>query len=226
MDGCWQDSFYHCVKEHITGDTFDMKRIEEVLDAKRQGFPEGVIKVINYSTNHDHHHLIAELGERGIFGAEAFKRVKLGAVLLMTVVGVPLIWMGEEFGQNKHKTTEEPSFLEWSLLKNDLNRDLFEYYKALIALRTQTSALQAGNIEFFYENPKHKVFAYVRSDDRGSQVVVVANFSNQYLAGYRIPDFPTNGTWHEWTKDYDIQSDDNQLTVDLAEYEAQVFVWQ
>lgn len=48
----------------------------------------------------------------------------------------------------------------------------------------------------------------------------------QDLAGYQIPDFPANGTWHEWTKDYGIQSDDNQLTVDQAEYSAQVFVWQ
>jgi 1,4-alpha-glucan branching enzyme len=89
----------------------------------------------------------------------------------------------------------------------------------------QNPALQTGNIEFFHENPEHKVFAYERLHDEGSRVVVVANFSDRYLGGYQIPDFPANGTWHEWTKDYDIQSDDNQLTVDLGEYEAQVFIW-
>lgn len=110
------------------------------------------------------------------------------------------------------------------LLKNDSNRRLFEYYKGLIALRKQNPALQTDNIEFFHENPDSKVLAYVRWNDEGSRVVVVANFSEQYLAGYRIPHFPANGTWHEWTRDYGVESGDNQLMIDLAEYEAQVFV--
>jgi len=37
---------------------------------------------------------MVELGDREIFDAEAFKRIKLGTVLLSTAVGV-LIWMGE-----------------------------------------------------------------------------------------------------------------------------------
>jgi len=49
------------------------------------------------------HHLMVELGDREIFDAEAFKRI-VGAVLLSTAVGVPLIWMGEEFGEYKPKT--------------------------------------------------------------------------------------------------------------------------
>lgn len=49
------------------------------------------MEVINYSTNHDRKYPMADLGDRGIFEAEAFKRVKLGVVLLMTAVGIPLM---------------------------------------------------------------------------------------------------------------------------------------
>ena len=37
--------------------------------------------------------------EASIFGEEAFKRVRLGYVIQMTSIGIPLIWMGEEMGE-------------------------------------------------------------------------------------------------------------------------------
>jgi 1,4-alpha-glucan branching enzyme len=224
MDGCWHDSFYHCVLEHICGDTFDLERLKDVLDAKRQGFM-GATNIVNYLTNHDHNHVMAELADREIFDEAAFKRVKLGAALLMTAMGVPLIWMGEEFGEYKYKTIEQAK-VEWGLLENEQNQSLLDYYKGLIHLRKQNHALYTENIEFFHENPEAKVLAYTRWNDEGSRVVVVANFSDQFLAGYTVPDFPDNGTWHEWTGNYDVESGENNMMLDLPEYEAKVFVWQ
>jgi 1,4-alpha-glucan branching enzyme len=224
MDGCWHETFYHTVLAHISGETFDLESLKNALDARRQGFM-GVTNVVNYLTNHDHNHLLAELGDRQIFDEAAFKRAKLGAVLLMTAFGVPLIWMGEEFGEYKPKTIESAK-IDWTLLGNDQNKGLFDYYKGLIALRKDNHALYAENIDFFHEDPDSKVVAYVRWNEEGSRVVVVANFSDQFLGGYTVPNFPDNGQWHEWTGDYDVDSGDNQLMTDLPEYEAKVFVWK
>ena len=224
MDGCWHDSFYHCIVEHICGDTFDLERLKEVIDCKRQGFL-GATNVVNYVSNHDHDRVMTELGNRGILDAAAFKRAKLGAVLLMTAVGVPLIWMGEEFGEYKGKTIEQAK-IDWTVLANDSNKNLWEYYKGLIHLRKNNQALYTENIDFFHEDPDSKVFAYTRWNDEGSRVVVVANLSENYLAGYSVPHFPANGTWHEWTGDYDVESGDDNIMIDLPEYEAKVFVWQ
>jgi 1,4-alpha-glucan branching enzyme len=224
MDGCWHDSFYHCIVEHICGDTFDLERLKEVIDCKRQGFL-GATNVVNYVSNHDHDRVMTELGNRGILDAAAFKRAKLGAVLLMTAVGVPLIWMGEEFGEYKGKTIEQAK-IDWTVLANDSNKNLWEYYKGLIHLRKNNQALYTENIDFFHEDPDSKVLAYTRWNDEGSRVVVVANMSDNYLAGYSVPHFPANGTWHEWTGDYDVESGDDNILIDLPEYEAKVFVWQ
>lgn len=223
MDGCWHDSFRYTLNAHICGDTFDLEQLKDALDCKRQGFM-GATNVVNYLTNHDHNHVLAELGDREIFDDEAFKRAKLGAALLMTAVGVPLIWMGEEFGEYKYKTIE-PCKIDWTLLGNDLNRGLFDYYKGLIHLRKNNHALYTENIDFFHENAEAQVLAYTRWNDEGSRVVVVANFSGNYLAGYTVPNFPANGTWHEWTYDHDIEAGDHQIILDLAEYEAKVLVW-
>lgn len=222
MDGCWHESFYHCVKEHLGGE-FDLERLKDAIDAKRQGYP-GVTNVVNYLTNHDHPRLMVELAQREIFDQAAFKRLKLGAVLLMTAMGVPMIWMGEEFGEYK-KNSPDPAKLEWSLLANELNQDLWKYYKGLIALHKSNPALRTNNVNFFFTDPETKVVAYIRWNDQGSRVVVVANFSDNYLADYAVQDFPEDGIWHEWTGDYDVEVKDHQLVTDLPEYEAKVFVW-
>jgi len=224
MDGCWHDSFYHCVVPHLCGDRFDLEELKNVIDCKRQGFL-GATNVVNYLTNHDHNHLMAELAEAEIFDEAAFKRAKLGVALLITAVGIPLIWMGEEFGEYKSKTIE-PAKIDWNLLSNDANRSLFEYYKGLIHLRKTNHALYTENIDFFYEDAEAKVFAYGRWNDEGARVVVIVNFSDNYLADYNISDFPQNGVWHEWTGDYDIEVNDGGITIDLPEYEAKVLVWQ
>lgn len=224
MDGCWHDSFYHCILEHICGDIFDLERLKDVIDCKRQGFL-GATNVVNYLTNHDHNHIMVELGNREIFDEEAFRRAKLGVAILMTAVGVPLIWMGEEFGEYKPKQPES-SKIDWTLLGNDLNRSLFESYKGLTNLRKSNHALYTENIDFIHENAEAKVLAYTRWNEQGSRVVVIANFSENFLAGYHVPNFPSAGTWHEWTGNYDVESGDDGIITDLGPYEAKVFVWQ
>jgi len=224
MDGCWHDSFRNVVTAHICSDTFDLESLKDVIDCKRQGFM-GATNVVNYLTNHDRNHFMLELSDRKIFNEEAFKRIKLGVALLMTAVGVPLIWMGEEFGEYKYKKLES-SKIDWQLMGNDPNRRLFEYYKSLIELRKNNPALYTENINFFHENEQDKVLAYTRWNEEGSRIVVVANFSDNFLAGYHFPNFPANGKWHEWVGNYDIESEDDGIRIDLAACEAKVFVWK
>ena len=54
--------------------------------------------------------------------------------------------------------------------------------------------------------------------------VVAINFSGNFLEDYAIHNFPHEGTWHEWTNDYDVDAQDDKLVITLGEYEAKVFV--
>ncbi|MBD1924366.1 alpha amylase C-terminal domain-containing protein [Microcoleus sp. FACHB-831] len=224
LDACWHESFRIFAIENITGDTFNIDRLKEALDGKQQGY-SGATSVINYLASHDRDHLMAEEHLRTLDKEQAIKRAKLGAVLLMTAMGVPMIWMGEEFGEYTRQTPNQQNKLNWSILKHEANRSLLEDYKTLIALRKQTPALQTENIEFFHENSEAKVLGYVRWNDEGSRVVVVANFSDKSLMDYKIPNFPAAGTWHECTSSYDVESREDGVTIMLPEYEAAVFVW-
>jgi 1,4-alpha-glucan branching enzyme len=235
LDACWHESFRYFVIPHICGEKFEPEKLKEVLDPRRQGYG-AAINVINYLATHDREHLLRELGdrlrrgsaERGIFDEDAFRRAKLGAVLLITAMGIPMLWMGEEFGEHKRKseTVTQPKKIAWPLLERDQNRDLFEYYKKLIALRKQNPALQSDNIDFVHENVDAKVLAYLRWNEEGSRVVVVANFSDQNLSGYHIPHFPCAGTWHEWTGNYHVEAGEDGIMIDIEPYQAKVFVWR
>ena len=220
MDACWHESFYIQALKHICDDGFNLEGLKEVIEPQQQGYT-GTANVINYISCHDHKYILAELGDRQILGDSAFERAKLGAVLLLTAVGVPLIWMGNEFGEYN---SEEESKIDWSLLQNESNQSLLDYYRGLIALRKENYALRTDNIDFFYEDRESKVLAYLRWNDEGSRLVVVINFSNNFLQDYTISQFPHTGTWHEWTNNYDVEASEDKLVLDLGKYEAKVFV--
>lgn len=223
MDGAWHESFSQHMKDLLFDGNADFDRLKDVLDGKRQGY-EGTVNMINYLTSHDQERLMVELAKREIFDNNAFKRVKLGCSLLMTAVGVPLIIMGEEFGEYK-PLKDEKNKLDWTILENDNNENLFRHYRGLIQLRQNYRALYTDNIEFFHEDSDNKVLAYTRWNEEGSRVAVVANLGDTFLEEYEILNFPEDGTWHEWTWDYDAEAKEGKLVTDLPEYEAKVFVW-
>jgi 1,4-alpha-glucan branching enzyme len=225
LDACWHESFRYFMIPSICGESFELEKLKEVLDPKRQGYATA-INVINYLATHDREHLFRELGDRSIFDEAAFTRAKLAAVLLITAMGIPMLWMGEEFGEHKRKsqTVTQPKKIAWPLLEREENRNLFEYYKALIALRQQNPALQSDNIEFFGENALSKVFAYHRWNNTGNRVVVVVNFSDVNLTAYQVDNFPDCGQWREWLGSEMIG--EKGLVTDIAAYTAKIFVSQ
>ncbi len=220
MDGCWHDFFKHTIGDYLCTGECNLEAIKDVLDARRKGF-QGMTNVVNYLNNHDHDRLLHQLGERGILDAEAFRRDKLGAAMLMTAFGIPMLWMGQEFGESKAKTIEQNK-INWNLLANPDNRELFDYYKKLIALRKDHAALRSDKLAFFHEDHDHKILCYVRWSEAGEKVAVVLNLSGETLAGYTIPNFPADGEWREVTRDFGVQATGNQLVIDLPEREALV----
>ncbi|MGF1936835.1 MAG: alpha-amylase family glycosyl hydrolase [Nostoc sp. ChiQUE02] len=227
LDACWHESFRYFLVPYICGKSFELEQLKQILDPKQQGYAIAT-NVINYLATHDRERVLRELGNCGIFDAAAFERAKLAAVLLMTAMGIPMLWMGEEFGEYQQKSQDvtKPQKITWSLLSSDQNHDLFEYYQKLIALRKQTPALQSDNIQFFYENADDKVLAYTRWDEQNSHVVVVANFSDQNLNQYKISHFPTGEYWRDWIGNQEVESGEDGLITDLPSYTAKIFVLQ
>ena len=223
FDSCWRVSFHYNILDLLTKPSHDIEIVKHLVDPIDQGF-ESNTNVINYTTSHDQDHLMADLGNTQIFGEAAFKRAKLAGALVMTALGIPMIWMGEELGVPNEKSLD-PAPIDWSLLDNEDNNGLLQYYQGLINLRRENGALRSDNISFFHENPTDGVIGFIRWDNMGPQVAVVVNCSENYLADYEVPNLPEDGTWHEWTRNYDVQVEGGTAVMTLPEYEAHVLVW-
>ncbi|MBS1796492.1 MAG: alpha-amylase [Acidobacteria bacterium] len=222
VESCWNDAFMHIMIEYLTGAGFDLERIKDAIDAKRLGYANAT-SVTNYLANHDQNRLFLKLGENGILGDEAYQRARLGALVLLTAVGVPMIWMGEEFGEHV-PLSEQSNKINWTLLETDANRHLFDYYRTLIALRTSEPAFFTANVEFFHEDATRGVLGFVRYDDDGNAAAVVVNLSDDELEDYAVENFPEGRDWHEWTKDYDAEIIDHRLVGTLERRAGLIFV--
>lgn len=223
MDSCWNDAFMYGVVEHLTGETFDLERLKDSLAPPRLGL-ERTVSAVNYLCNHDHNRLLERLAANEIFGEEAFRRAGLGAVLLMTAVGIPMIWMGEEFGEYKEKS-QESNKIDWSLLGNEENAALREHYRTLIELRKTSPALRTENIDFIHEDADKRVLAYWRHDEEGGGVAVILNLSEEELPDYTVGGLPAReGGWRDLLAGHEAEVRDGSYTATLRPFTAVVLV--
>jgi 1,4-alpha-glucan branching enzyme len=128
---------------------------------------------------------------------EARKRSTLGAGLVFTAPGIPMIFQGQEFLEWVTWTDRTP--LDWSREKRFPG--ILALYRDLIRLRRNwfdnTRGLRGQGINVFHVNDEAKVIAYHRWSDGGpgDDVVAVANFANRPYHSYNVG-FPRAGTWH------------------------------
>jgi alpha-glucosidase len=95
---------------------------------------------------------------------------QLGAVLMFTLPGVPVVFAGDEFGLKGHNGEASRTPMPW----NDPDRvpvDLRKNYAALAALRREQPPLTCGGIRWLHA--KGDALAFVRESADGSVLVVV-----------------------------------------------------
>ncbi len=229
LDGAWHENFMQQLTATILGtehngrQPFDLDALVTVLDPQKEGFL-GAFNVVNYIDNHDHDRINYQLGAAAnTFGDAAFRRLKLGASMLLTAPGIPMLWMGQEWGEALAKTTDWER-ISWALLENPQNADLQRYYAGLIYLRKSTRALQSNTFEEVFADPERSILAYKRWDDGGGVVVVLLNLKDTFAGDVQIPNWPGDGKWHEYHNNYDVEVQGGVLNDSLAESGAKIYV--
>jgi 1,4-alpha-glucan branching enzyme len=161
---------------------------------------EAVTRVI-YTESHDEvangkarlPHEISPADPGGYF---ARKRSTLGAVLVFTTPGIPMIFQGQEILEDEWFRDDDP--IDWN--KAVTFCGVLELYRDLIRLRRNwfntTGGLRGRNVNVYHLNDDDNVIAFHRWESGGPRddVVVVVNASNQERSDYRIG-LPRRGTW-------------------------------
>jgi 1,4-alpha-glucan branching enzyme len=220
VDAAWHEDFRQQVLALLAGaeqegkQPDDLDGLARVLDPRNEGYPN-VRCVVNYLDNHDHDRLLWTLTQAGVFTDIAlWRRAMLGASILLTAPGIPMIWMGQEFGVALPKNPDrQPQPLSWSLLTFEPNRTLLEHYKRLIRLRRETPALTSDTIDIVAVDKERGLLAFKRWTDDGSVVLVLINTRDEEARDVCIaaPGIP-NGVWQERMREVTVTTTENTLT--------------
>ena len=227
LDGLWHEAFKHYIRMALVGRNHENESsfeatVRRAIDCRQFGY-EDLTQAVIYLTSHDvegfrNERLFNFFMENGVVDAE--KRTKLAFACLLTAVGLPMIFAGEEFAdqhdlfdqngnvtQNSGKQVDPVNFAR---LRDDWRERIKLYASRLIQLRTSYDALAVNDVEFFHSDfdDGKRVMAWRRgAAGSAAQVVVVANFSDfatpdadqphaQYVVN-NFPEAPSNRRWRE-----------------------------
>ena len=132
----------------------------------------------------------------------ARSRSRLATSILLTAPGIPQIFMGEEFLEDKQWDCipTEPNVLIWWAGLNSGDKsmtDFLRFMQDLIRLRWRQPAIRSDNVATFHVHDQNRVIAYHRwLEGAGRDVIVVVSLNESTWWGYQIG-FPFAGTWLE-----------------------------
>jgi maltooligosyltrehalose trehalohydrolase len=243
IDAQWCDDFHHSLHALLTGEHLgyylDFGKTEHLVRAFKEGFvysgqysvyrkrrhgnwpkESSGRKFVVYSQNHDHIGNRAQ-GDRPS-ALISFEGLKLAAGVVLLAPYIPLLFMGEEYGEdapflyfvshsdpklieavrkgrrNEFETfdwKEEPpdpqspatfsnSKIDWEKRNEGLHNALLKYYKKLIKLRKESSALSNLNKDYVevWGSEKDKAIFMRRWDDQeDAHVFLIFNLNESDL---------------------------------------------
>ena len=219
LDALWHEGFKRILRYVILGQndpsepSFEWS-VRKLIDCRLLGFTDGV-QAINYVTSHDvegfrNERLYNFLNNNGVVETE--QRIKLAFVCLLTAVGIPMIFAGEEFADQHDLAVTDPQKqidpVKFERREEPWRKGIFEYVSRLVSLRRDNDALSVNDTTFFHADfaEGKRVIAWLRGQPGGRSIVaVVANFSaygtpNPFsgVAEYVVPNWPNLPQGMQW----------------------------
>ena len=169
--------------------------------------------------------------------AEELESQKLFAVLQMTYVGAPMIYYGDEVGMWGANDPDSRKPMVWDDLvyedevtlpdgskkdqpdKVEVNRDLLEHYRKLIALRRDLPSLRRGSFETILIDDERQLYGFRRKLN-DEEVIVVLNNSNQKQEAA----LDVTGSWQDRWNGGQLDEASGRLSVPLAPRGASILV--
>ena len=201
FDAQWAADFVHPVRAALITPDDDHRSMESVRRAIESRYNGDALQRVIYTESHDEvangkARLPSEIHHGDPGGWFARKRSTLGAALMFTTPGIPMLFQGQEFLEDEWFRDTDP--LDWS--KKNRFAGVFRLYRDLVRLRRNwfddTRGLRGQHVHVHHVNDQDKVIAFHRWDQGGSgdDVMVVLNFRNRGHERYRIG-LPHGGRW-------------------------------
>jgi 1,4-alpha-glucan branching enzyme len=224
----WDAGFVHPIRQAIITGNDTERDLFAVRDALYHRYNGDAFQRVIYTESHDevangHQRVPSEIwpGNAGSYFSK--KRSTLGAALVFTAPGIPMIFQGQEFLEDEYFRDEDP--LDWSKLETFAG--IRWLYYDLIRLRRnwydRTRGLRGQHLHVHHVNQADKVIAFHRWENGGpcDDVLVIANFANRGYASYTLG-FPRSGSWKmRFNSDWDGYGEDfgNHFSYDTTAFD-------
>jgi 1,4-alpha-glucan branching enzyme len=197
----WAGDFVHPIRQAIISRHDGERDMYAVRDAIAQRYNSEAFDRVIYTESHDEvangkARVPSEVSPDNPGSYFAKKRSTLGAALVFTSPGIPMIFQGQEFLEDEWFRDVDP--IDWT--KRETYAGIFNMYRDLIRLRRNwndnTRGLRGGHVNVFHVNDDDKVIAFHRWENGGpgDDVVVVINMANRAHDSYNLG-FPRGGSW-------------------------------
>jgi len=202
LDSQWDAGFVGRIRDTLLSPTDEGRRASVVAEAVSKSYDRsGPFQRVVYTESHDEaneQRITDRVAPGDAEGWLARKLSSLGAALMLTSPGIPMLFMGQEFLEFARWTDGTSFALDFGRIGR--LPGYFELWRRLIGLRRNfddnTRGLRGGNTNVFWASDADGVLAFHRFDQGGpgDDVVVVANLRNRTHPSYNIG-FPRSGTW-------------------------------
>ena len=199
----WGAGFLHAVRAALLASDDASRSMSSLSAVIGQRFNANAFQRVIYTESHDEvgalngQARVPELIWPGHADSPfSQKRSTLGAALVFTAPGIPMIFMGQEFLESG--SWSDARELDWS--RADRFAGIRSLYRDLIRLRRNwfdtTRGLKGHGVNVHHVNDRDKVIAFHRWDRGGPRddVIVVLNFANRSYDAYRVG-LPRAGLW-------------------------------
>ncbi|MGH8884892.1 MAG: alpha-amylase family glycosyl hydrolase [Egibacteraceae bacterium] len=200
FDTQWDSQFVHPVRETLImafDSGRDMRRLAKAIEHGHGGALRRVI----YTESHDevangNRRLPEEIWPGNAGSWYSRKRSTLGAALVLTAPGIPMIFQGQEILEDAWFHDQDP--IDWT--RQETYGGILHLYRDLIRLRRNwydtTRGLRGQHVHVYHVNDDDNVLAYHRWEQGGPRddVIIVLNVSARTFSDYRIG-FPRAGQW-------------------------------
>lgn len=201
FDAQWDANFVHPIRGAMIAHEDGSRHMANIKDALTFRYNNDAYRRVIYTESHDEvangkSRLPSEIAPADPGGYYARKRSTLGAALVFTAPGIPMIFQGQEFLEDEWFRDTDP--IDWG--KQEQYAGILNLYKDLIRLRrnwhNNSRGLRGAHINVFHVNDQDKVVAFHRWDKGGpgDDVIVLANMANRGYQDYHIG-FPKAGLW-------------------------------
>ncbi len=197
----WDAGFVHPVRAALIEIDDAHRSMTAVRDALLNKYNQDAFQRVIYTESHDEvangkQRLVTEIDPSEQPGRYAIKRSCLGAALVMTAPGIPMLFQGQEFLRDQWFRDDRP--IDWQ--RAEEYADITALYRDLIGLRLNKQGYSAGlsgqHIAVYHVNDNDKLIAMHRWKEGGAgdDVVVVFNFAEGRKDNYLIG-LPYGGEW-------------------------------